>query len=270
MVEKMPWGIPVPGDENQVLYVWPDALVNYLTGIGYPDKKYKRYWPADIHVVGKDMLRFHAGIWPGMLLSAGLELPGKIIVHGFLTVNSQKMSKSLGNFYRLKDLEEKSYTALELRYLFLTTHYKQKLNFTLKNLNSAKNTLERLKNIVLELKDDGKENKKYLKEFEKAIDDDLNIPNALQVLWKLVRDKNAEGKYKTIKEMDRVFGLDLFKQEKIKIPNEIQKLVEEREKARENKDWKKSDELREKINKLGYSLEDKKEGIIVKKDVTRG
>src|SRR3989339_249868 len=117
---------------------------------------------------------------------------------------------------------------------------------------------------------DGKENKKYLKEFEKAIDDDLNIPNALQVLWKLVRDKNAEGKYKTIKEMDRVFGLDLFKQEKIKIPNEIQKLVEEREKARENKDWKKSDELREKINKLGYSLEDKKEGIIVKKDVTRG
>src|SRR3989339_359135 len=178
----------------------------------------------------------------------------------------KKMSKSLGNFYRLKDLEEKSYTALELRYLFLTTHYKQKLNFTLKNLNSAKNTLERLKNIVLELKDDGKENKKYLKEFEKAIDDDLNIPNALQVLWKLVRDKNAEGKYKTIKEMDRVFGLDLFKQEKIKIPNEIQKLVEERE----NKDWKKSDELREKINKLGYSLEDKKEGIIVKKDVTRG
>ena len=187
-----------------------------------------------------------------------------------LLVDGKKMSKSLGNFYRLKDLEEKSYTALELRYLFLTTHYKQKLNFTLKNLNSAKNTLERLKNIVLELKDDGKENKKYLKEFEKAIDDDLNIPNALQVLWKLVRDKNAEGKYKTIKEMDKVFGLDLFKQEKIKIPNEIQKLVEEREKARENKDWKKSDELREKINKLGYSLEDKKEGIIVKKDVTRG
>ena len=135
-------------------------------------------------------------------------------------------------------------------------------------MNSAKNTLERLKNIVLELKDDDKENKKYLKEFEKAIDDDLNIPNALQVLWKLVRDKNAEGKYKTIKEMDKVFGLDLFKQEKIKIPNEIQKLVEEREKARENKDWKKSDELRDKINKLGYSLEDRKEGAIIKKDVT--
>ena len=110
--------------------------------------------------------------------------------------------------------------------------------------------------------------KNIIKEFEKAIDDDLNIPNALQVLWKLVRDKDAEGKYKTIKEMDKVFGLDLFKQEKIKIPNEIQKLVEEREKARENKDWKKSDELRDKINKLGYSLEDRKEGAIIKKDVT--
>ncbi len=94
---RLPWGIPVPGDENQTMYVWPDALSNYLTGIGFPDKKYKKYWPADIHVVGKDMLRFHAGIWPGMLLSAGLPLPKEIIVHGFLTVNGQKISKSLGN-----------------------------------------------------------------------------------------------------------------------------------------------------------------------------
>lgn len=95
--EHLPWGVPVPGDENQILYVWCDALSNYLTGIGYPDDKYKKYWPADIHVVGKDMLRFHAGIWPGMLLGAGIPLPKKIIVHGFLTVNGQKMSKSLGN-----------------------------------------------------------------------------------------------------------------------------------------------------------------------------
>jgi|SRR3989344_3092418 len=116
--KHLPWGIPVPGDENQVLYVWPDALVNYLTGIGYPDKKYKRYWPADIHVVGKDMLRFHAGIWPGMLLSAGLELPGKIIVHGFLTVNSQKMSKSLGNVTSPFELRKK-YEADTIRYFLM-------------------------------------------------------------------------------------------------------------------------------------------------------
>ena len=96
-VKSLPWGIPVPGDKNQVMYVWCDALTNYLTGIGYPNVKYNKYWPADVHVVGKDMLRFHAGIWPGMLLSAGLALPKKIIVHGFLTVEGQKISKSLGN-----------------------------------------------------------------------------------------------------------------------------------------------------------------------------
>ncbi len=114
----LPWGIPVPGDENQVLYVWGDALTNYLTGIGYPDENYKKYWPADIHVVGKDMLRFHTGIWPGMLLSAELELPKEVIVHGFLTVDGQKMSKSLGNVTLPLELRKK-YEADTLRYFLL-------------------------------------------------------------------------------------------------------------------------------------------------------
>ena len=116
----LPWGIPVPGDETQVLYVWGDALTNYLTGVGYPDKKYEKYWPADIHVVGKDMLRFHAGIWPGILLSAGLELPKEIIVHGFLTVNGQKMSKSLGNVVNPLDLRKK-YDSDSIRYYLCRT-----------------------------------------------------------------------------------------------------------------------------------------------------
>ena len=111
----LPWGIPVPEDDKQIMYVWPDALTNYLTGIGYPDKKYKKYWPADIHLVGKDMLRFHAGIWPGMLLSAGIELPKKLIVHGFLVVDGQKMSKSLGNVIAPLELLKK-YSADSLRY----------------------------------------------------------------------------------------------------------------------------------------------------------
>ena len=115
--EHLPWGIPVPGDDSQVMYVWCDALTNYLTGIGYPDKKYKNYWPADVHVVGKDMLRFHAGIWPGMLLSAGLPLPKKIIVHGFLTVNGQKMSKSTGNVIDPIKIIDK-YSSDALRYFF--------------------------------------------------------------------------------------------------------------------------------------------------------
>jgi|TARA_Y100000034_G_C6886465_1_gene407089 methionyl-tRNA synthetase len=113
--EVLPWGIPVPGDESQVMYVWPDALSNYLTGIGFPDKKYEKYWPADYHVVGKDMLRFHAGIWPGMLLSAGIALPKEIPVHGFLTVDGRKMSKSTGNVIAPLKLLEK-YDSDSLRY----------------------------------------------------------------------------------------------------------------------------------------------------------
>jgi len=116
--KHLPWGIPVPGDENQVMYVWGDALSNYLTGIGYPNKKYKKYWPADVHVVGKDMLRFHTGIWPGMLLSAGIDLPKQVIVHGFLTVDGQKMSKSLGNVINPIELR-KNYDSDSIRYYLM-------------------------------------------------------------------------------------------------------------------------------------------------------
>ncbi len=117
-IKYLPWGIPVPGDDKQVMYVWCDALSNYLTGIGYPNKKFEKFWPADVHVVGKDMLRFHAGIWPGMLLSAGLELPKEIIVHGFLTVNGKKMSKSIGNTVSPLELLKK-YPADSIRYFLM-------------------------------------------------------------------------------------------------------------------------------------------------------
>ncbi len=97
--KDLPWGIPVPGDEAQTMYVWCDALVNYISVVGYGDggERFEKYWPADIHCIGKDILRFHAAIWPGMLLSAGLSLPKTIFVHGFITSGGHKMSKSLGN-----------------------------------------------------------------------------------------------------------------------------------------------------------------------------
>lgn len=93
------WGWPVPGDESQVFYVWQDALPNYISGIGYAkdEKKFKKYWPADVHCIGKDIVKFHALYWPAMLLSADLKLPKSIFVHGFINVDGQKMSKSLGN-----------------------------------------------------------------------------------------------------------------------------------------------------------------------------
>jgi methionyl-tRNA synthetase len=93
------WGIPVPGDPEHVIYVWFDALTNYLTGVGYPDEggDYAKFWPADVHVVGKDILRFHTVYWPTFLMSAGIPLPKKVFAHGWWTVEGKKMSKSLGN-----------------------------------------------------------------------------------------------------------------------------------------------------------------------------
>jgi len=93
------WGVPVPGDEKHVMYVWVDALTNYITGAGYPDENAERwhYWPADIHIIGKDIVRFHAIYWPAFLMSAGIELPKRVFGHGFVFNRGEKMSKSVGN-----------------------------------------------------------------------------------------------------------------------------------------------------------------------------
>lgn len=96
--KNLTWGIPVPNDPDQIMYVWIDALANYITVLGYPDREgWQEYWPADIQVVGKDILRFHAGIWPAMLLGLDLPLPKKLLVHGFVNVGGAKMSKTVGN-----------------------------------------------------------------------------------------------------------------------------------------------------------------------------
>lgn len=96
--KKVSWGIPVPGDPSQVMYVWFEALMNYITTLDYPDgEDFKKFWPANMQVIGKDILRFHAAIWPAMLLGLGLELPKTLYVHGFVTNEGQKMGKSLGN-----------------------------------------------------------------------------------------------------------------------------------------------------------------------------
>jgi methionyl-tRNA synthetase len=97
--DAIPWGIPVPGDPDHVMYVWFDALTTYVTAIGFPDDtdRFHRYWPADSQVIGKDITRFHCLYWPAMLLSAGLELPRRIVVHGFMTLEGQRISKTTGN-----------------------------------------------------------------------------------------------------------------------------------------------------------------------------
>ena len=114
------WGVPVPGDDKQRIFVWYDALNIYQSGIGFgwDEEKYNKWWPADVHVIGKGIIRFHAVYWPAFLLSAGLKLPKKIFVHGYYTVNGQKMSKTLGNVYDPIPLLEK-YGADPLRYYCL-------------------------------------------------------------------------------------------------------------------------------------------------------
>ncbi len=114
------WGIPVPGDDSQMIYVWYDALTIYMTAVGwgYDQKRWKGFWPADLHVIGKDIVRFHAVYWPAMLLSAGLALPKAILVHGFITSGGQKMAKSLGNVVDPQEIAKK-YGADALRYYLL-------------------------------------------------------------------------------------------------------------------------------------------------------
>ncbi|MFA5003708.1 MAG: methionine--tRNA ligase [Candidatus Saccharimonadales bacterium] len=117
--EKLDWGVPVPGDKTQVMYVWFEALMNYITVLGYPEHDdFKKFWPANVQVIGKDIIRFHAAIWPAMLLSLGIALPARLYVHGFINVDGQKMSKSIGNVIAPKDVVDK-YGVDAFRYFFL-------------------------------------------------------------------------------------------------------------------------------------------------------
>jgi methionyl-tRNA synthetase len=114
------WGIPFPGDDKHVVYVWGDALLNYATGVGYgtDEAKFKRWWPADLHVIGKDITRFHCLYWPAMLMSAGVAVPKRVYAHGFLTVRGEKMSKSVGNYIDPLEAADR-FGADAVRYLLL-------------------------------------------------------------------------------------------------------------------------------------------------------
>ena len=118
---RLSWGIPVPGDEDHVMYVWLDALTNYITALKYPDEgtdAFKKYWPADFHVIGKDIIRFHAIYWPAFLMSADIALPKTVFAHGFINVQGEKMSKSVGNVLSPDGLVE-TYGLDQIRYFLM-------------------------------------------------------------------------------------------------------------------------------------------------------
>ncbi len=212
-------------------------------------------------------------------------------VHGeHLLVDGAKMSKSLGNFYKLKELEEKGFEPLAFRYLVLTAHYRDKLNFTWESLKASQNALNNLREIIrnwsvpssviarpqsgvaikLEQDRDGnipRDDNDFYQKFQDALNNDLNTPQALAVMWEMVKsDYPTSAKSESILIMDKVLGLKLdeYLGKKIETPKEVQKLVEERETARKNGDFEKSDHLRNEIKKLGFEVEDTIEGFKIK------
>ena len=189
-------------------------------------------------------------------------------VHGeHILVDGQKMSKSLNNFYTLKNLEEKNFDPLALRYLFLTAHYKDKLNFTWKSLEAAQNALNNLRQIIRAWEEAKIGCAEFEKDFMDAVNNNLNMPQAIAVMWEMVRcDYPTSAKAKTILEMDKIsgLGLDKYLGKPIEVPDEVMHLVRKREQARNTGDFNESDRLRKEIKKLGYEVEDTNTGPNVK------
>ncbi len=181
----------------------------------------------------------------------------------WVLVDHKKMSKSLKNVYTLRDLTEKGITPLAYRFWLLMSNYRTRVNFVWEALEGSKTALNRLFELYLSLGNEiGEINEEYAKQFKAHIEDDLDTPRALSLLWDLVKNENISNKDKkaTILNFDKVLGLGFDKIEEITIPESIQVILNEREKARKEKDFKKSDELREKINLLGYEVKDTKDG----------
>jgi len=187
-----------------------------------------------------------------------------------LLVDGAKMAKSVGNFYKMKDLEDKTFDPLAFRYLCLMAHYRDKLNFTWESLQGAQNALHNLRETIREWDEPEIGCAQYEQDFAGVINNDLGMPQALAVLWDMVKsDYPTSAKAKTILGMDKVLGLKLdeYLGKKIEVPQQIMKLVNQREQARKSEDFKKSDKLRHEIKKLGYEVEDIPSGPKVKRMV---
>lgn len=196
----------------------------------------------------------------------------KYWVHGeFLVLNKGKMSKSSGEFFTLQSLIEKGYEPLAYRYFCLGAHYRQQLTFSFEALDAAKTAYEKLKARVIELKEKGEkgivDDRGYLSRFSEAINDDLNTPKALAVMWDMLRDESIGNKLPLLLEFDRVLGLGIkeMKKEDFKVPKEVTVLLKKRDDARKAKDWKLSDKIRDEIKALGFSVLDTHDGQKVEK-----
>ena len=206
---QLPWGIPVPGDDTQTMYVWADALSNYISALGYgTDEKNMAFWPADVHLVGKDITRFHAIIWPAMLLSAGLEVPKAIYVHGFITVDGQKMSKSLGNVVDPFEILGAWPTDVVRYFMLRELQSTEDGDFSMKNLanrytsdlaNGLGNLVQRTTTLVNALPQGTADSPGDAPELQKVLDDEayheafkqFRLHDAVAAVWEKIGIANA-------------------------------------------------------------------------------
>lgn len=228
----------------------------------------------DIHTGGVDHIPIHHENEIAQSKGYSGKIPANFWMHvEFLQINGGKMSKSLNNLYTLKDLEEKGYEPLVYRMFNFTSNYRAQINFTFEAMDSAKIALNRLREGYLkhcegnqDVSDD--EIKVYEQRFLEAINDDLNMPVAISVVWDVVKNPNKSQKLKNLLlKFDEVLGLDLknYKKEENVLPEDVLELVKSRNEARANKNWAESDRIRDILIEMGYTVKDSKDGTIVEK-----
>ena len=225
----------------------------------------------DIHTGGIDLIPTHHENEIAQSKGACGKIPANYWIHGeYLLIDNGKMSKSLGNVYLIKDIIERGYDALVYKLFSYSCHYRNKLNFTWDGIDAASKSLERLKNGYQTHKNgndevEDKELDELEKRFHEAINDDLNMPLAMGVVWEAVRyDKKSPKIAKLLLKFDTVLGLKIDeeqKQQEVKIPKEVLDLVEKRKQARQEKNWEESDRLRDLIKEKGYEVKDTKDGM---------
>jgi len=241
---QSPWGMGFPGWHLEC-----SSMV--LTELGNT---------IDIHVGGEDLKMIHHQNEIAQSECATGEKFVNYWVHGaFLTVDGGKMSKSLGNFYTLSDINQRGFSSLDLRYLFMTAHYRGPLNFTWEAMQNAKNSLKKIYEIISTYEHDPKAeiSDKYIKRFKEKLDDDLNIPEALAVFWELLKSPVSEtSKLNTILKIDEFLGLRLQEHIGVEIPKNVMELAKMRTEYRKNGIWDKADVLRRQALDLGYIIED--------------
>lgn len=244
-----PWGIGFPGWHTECV-----VMASKTLGV-----------PCDIHCGGIDHIQIHHTNEIAQSQAAFGNNLANVWLHGaFLNISGEKISKSSGNFITLDNLTERGFSPLSLRYLFLTAKYRAKLDFSFENLRASQSALNNFKQKFSVLRGQTSQQLMYRERFLSHINDDLNTPQALALAWDVIKDKalSSAQKHSLLLEFDKVFGFGLkdVRQAKIKIPAEIKKFSQEREEARQNKDWQSADYLRKKIKALGFEIEDTESG----------